>query len=186
MSVQKYPWSVSIYKGENRILIIPLVRHVGGYSIHSEYFFCIKDMENAEEIGNCILKAVKFIKDSPISSSTGKERKENAAWKKNSKYKGWVSFWENNYCADFSVYENGEYQLNLPEKMMEHKGGYSGSIKMIFLPPTAVAEEIGKAVIDVFKVAEEYYDKTPAYDPYPTKSLVLLDGSTLTVKHPSD
>lgn len=157
MSDQRYPWNVSIYKGENRILINPMVRHIGSYSIGSEFFFYIKDMENAEEIGNSILKAVKFIKESPISTSTAKEQNENAVWKKNSKYKSWVSFWKNNYCADFSVYENGEYRLNLTERMLEHKGVYNGSIRMIFLSPTATAKEIGEAVIEVFRATKDYY-----------------------------
>ena len=37
MSVQKYPWNVSIYKGEGRILIVPVINHIGGYSIVSSW-----------------------------------------------------------------------------------------------------------------------------------------------------
>lgn len=186
MSIQRYPRTVTIFKGEGRIFLVPTIQHIGGYSVDAEWFIRIKDMENCEEIGNGILNAFEFIEDSPISTSTAKEQEENAAWKKNSKYKGWVSFWKNNYCADLNIYESGEYRLNLTERMLEHKGIYNGSIKKIFLPPTASEEEIGKAVIDVFKAAEEYYQENPAYAPYPTKKLELLDGSTLTVKHPRD
>ncbi len=186
MSVQKYPWRVNIYKGEGRLLIVPVVRHIGGYSVDSECFINMKDIENVVEIGNGILKAVDMVRNSPISTSTDEERKKSAAWKKNSRYKGWVTFWENNYCAIFKVDEDKKYELNMTEKMLAHKGIYHGSIKQIHLPPTATAREIGEAVIDVFKAAEEYYKDKPAYDPYPVKSLKLMDGSVLTVKHPCD
>ena len=50
MSVQKYPRSVTIFKGEGRIFIVPLVRHIGGYSVDSEWFIKVKDMEDSKEI----------------------------------------------------------------------------------------------------------------------------------------
>ena len=186
MSVQKYPRSVTIFKGEGRIFIVPLVRHIGGYSVDSEWFIKVKDMEDSKEIGNAILKAFEFIENNPISTKSEKEQQNNAAWRKNSKYKSWVAFWKNNYCADFNVYENGEYQLNLTERMLEHKGVYNGSIKKISMSSTSSEEEIGKAVIDIFKVAEGYQKDKLAYDPYPSKKLALLDDSTLTIKHPKD
>ncbi len=82
MSVQKYPWRVNIYKGEGRLLIVPVVRHIGGYSVDSECFINMKDIENVVEIGNGILKAVDMVRNSPISTSTDEERKKSAAWKK--------------------------------------------------------------------------------------------------------
>ena len=186
MSVQKYPWNVSIYKGEGRILIVPVINHIGGYSIVSSWFVNIEDVGDFTGIGDSIIKALEFIKKSPVSTLTPKEREAEAAWKRNSKYKSWNSFWKNNNCAHVLVYEDGNYTINAAKRTEDRNGGYYSSIKKIKLPSTATAEEIGQAVIGVFKAAEEYYNDKPAYDPYPTKSLELLDGSTLTVKHPSE
>lgn len=186
MSVQKYPWNVSIYKGEGRILIVPVINHIGGYSIVSSWFVNIEDVGDFTGIGDSIIKALEFIKKSPVSTLTPKEREAEAAWKRNSKYKSWNSFWKNNNCAHVLVYEDGNYTINAAKRTEDRNGGYYSSIKKIKLPSTATAEEIGQAVIDVFKAAEEYYNDKPAYDPYPTKSIELLDGSMLTVKHPSD
>lgn len=184
MGVQRYPWMVSIYKGENRILIVPIIDHMGGYSIVSSWFIRIENMEDYTGIGESIFKAVDFVKNSPISRLTPKERELNSAWKKNSKYKSWNSFWRNNNYSIFHVYEDGHYEVYSTKRTEDRKGGYYSSIKTIELTRTATAEEIGKAVIDVFRAAEEYYKDRPAYDPYPAKQLELMDGSALTVKHP--
>ncbi len=186
MSVQKYPWLVSMYKGEGRILLIPVIDHIGGYSVNSNWFINISDIEDNNSIGSGLLEALEFIKNSPISTLTAKERSLESAWKKNSKYKSWISFWKNNNFAFFKLFAEGNYKIYSAKRTEDRKGGYHDSIKTIELPYTATTEEIGQAVIDVFKAAEEYYNDKPAYDPYPTKSIELLDGSTLTVKHPSD
>lgn len=186
MSVQKYPLLLSVYKGEGRILIIPIINHIGGYSIASSWFINIENMEDYTNIGESIYKAVDFVKNSPVSSLTPKERDLEEAWKKNSKYKSWISFWKNNNSAHFMLFEDGHYEVYSRERTKNRKGGYGNCIKEMNLPSTATAEEIGIAVIEVFKAAEDYYQDKPTYDSYPIKSLELLDGSTLTVKQPSD
>lgn len=186
MIVQGYPFLVSIYKGEGRILIVPIIKHIGGYSIKASWFISIKDTENNVVIGEALMKTVKFIMESPVSTLTPKERESTASWKKNTKYKNWTSFWKNNNCAHFVVSETGEYEVYSTKKTEERKGGYSGSIKSIVLSSTASEEEIGQAVIDVFNAAEEYYGSQPAYDSYPPKQLEMMDGSELTVKPPKD
>lgn len=186
MSVQRFPLSLSIYKGEERILIVPVINHMGGYSIYSSWFIKIENVDDYSNIGESVFKAVDFVKNSPISRLTPKERDLEAAWKKNSKYKSWISFWKNSNHAIFNLYEDRHYSVYSVKRSDELKGGYGGCIKIIDLPSTAIAEEIGEAVIEVFRVAEEYYKEQPAYDPYPSKSLELLDGSMLTIKHPKD
>ncbi len=186
MSVQGYPFIAVIYKGEGRILIVPLIEHIGGYSVKSRWFINTENLEDYSQIGENIFKVVDFIKNSPRSSLTPKELNLEEAWKKNSKYKSWNSFWKNNNSAHFMLFEDGHYEIYSRKRSEKRKGGYDDCIKKINLPSTATAEEIGQAVIDVFKAAEEYYNDKPAYDPYHTKSLELLDGSMLTVKHPSD
>ena len=91
MMVQKYPLLLSIYKGEGRILLIPIIDHRGGYSVDSDWFINLKNIEDYVEIGEGIFKSIDFVKESPISKVTSKERDLKAAWRKNSKYKSWIS-----------------------------------------------------------------------------------------------
>lgn len=184
--VQKYPLLLSIYKGEGRILLIPIIDHRGGYSVDSDWFINLKNIEDYVEIGEGILKSIDFVKESPISKVTSKERDLKAAWRKNSKYKSWISFWKNNNHAFYKLYEDGHYEVYSTKRTVDRKGGYGGCIKKVNLPKEATVEEIGKAVIEVFEAAEEYYHQSPAYALYPKKKLELLDGSTLVVKHPKE
>lgn len=36
MNVHTYPWMISIYKGEGRMLIIPDIDHIAGYSVFAD------------------------------------------------------------------------------------------------------------------------------------------------------
>ena len=186
MNNQSYPFYIEIYKGEGRMLFVPLVNHITGHRVESGENINIKEMEDAVKIGESILKIVEYIKNSPISERTLEERKLGKAWKNNSKYKSWLPFWKNNNYVFLRFYEDGHYQVESSIHSEKHKGSYGDCIKIIELPSIVIAEQIGQAVIDAFKAAEEYYNDKPSYDPYPTKSIELLDGLTLTAKHPSD
>ena len=186
MSVQRYPHMVSLYKGEGRILVVPVVNHIGGYSIKTSWFINVKNVMSSIDIGNSLLEAATFVRNSPISTLTPKEREAGEAWKKNSKYKNWLSFWKHNNCAHFFINADGSYEIYSTQRSEEKKGGYGGIIKSIELPSLATAQEIGQAVIDVFEAAEEYYGTKPASVSYPPKQLELMDGSILTVDAPQD
>ena len=82
-------------------------------------------------------------------------------WENGSKYKGYITFWKHNLLTYVDLYEDGSYRVCATEKFREKKGGYYGCIKSINLPANATAEEIGNAIIDVFKAAEEYYERNP-------------------------
>ena len=47
MMLHSYPLLISIYKGEGRMLIVPLIDHVAGYSIDSDWFINLSDVNNA-------------------------------------------------------------------------------------------------------------------------------------------
>lgn len=50
--------------------------------------------------------------NSPLSSLTPNERKENAAWKKNTKYRSRVSFWKNNHYVRVKITEDNQYIIH--------------------------------------------------------------------------
>ena len=91
--LHSYPLLISIYKGEGRMLIVPLIDHIAGYSIDSDWFINLSDLDNAVSVGEGVKSALDYIRNSPLSSLTPNERKENAAWKKNTKYRSRVAFW---------------------------------------------------------------------------------------------
>lgn len=186
MSEQKYPFMAAIYKGEGRILIIPYINHMGGYLIQSEWFAKIENMNDCTCIGESILSALKFIESSPISCVKPKEFELNAAWKKNSKYKSWYSFWKNNSFASIDLYEDGHYEIRSMQRSEKRRDGYDACIKKISLPHESAAQEIGAAVIDVYEAEEEFYKGRQAPDPYPAKTIRLIDESELKIKPPRD
>ena len=96
---------VSIYKGEKRFLIIPEIRHIGGFSVESQWYKILPLSTEYEVLGECIGEAIKHAMYSEPSAMTPIERKENATWKNGSKYKSWLSFWKNNLLArvDYSI-----------------------------------------------------------------------------------
>lgn len=108
MSVHSYPLLVSLYKGEGRILIVPIIDHVAGYSVQADWYENIPDTANAREIGECVLRAVEYIGNSPLSSANPKEREANAAWKKNSRYKSKTAFWKNNHYVRINITESNQ------------------------------------------------------------------------------
>ena len=81
MMLHSYPLLISIYKGEGRMLIVPLIDHIAGYSIDSDWFISLSDLDNAVSVGEGVKSALDYIRNSPLSSLTPNERKENAAWK---------------------------------------------------------------------------------------------------------
>ena len=158
MSVQSYPWTVRIYKGEGRFLIVEEVEHRAGYNTYSDKITIVSEAEDnlVAKLGTEVFLGLKSIEDSPLYIG-----KPNDFWKKGSKYKGYITFWKHNLLTYVDLYEDGSYKVCSTEKCREKKGGYNGCIKSINLPANATAEEIGNAIIDVFKAAEEYYEQNP-------------------------
>lgn len=158
MIVHSYPLLVHLYKGEGRILVVPLIDHVAGYSIDSDWFINISDLENAVSVGEGVMNAVEYIKNSPLSSLTPKERKENAAWKKNTKYRSQVAFWKNNHFVRIHITEESQYIIYSMKKSVKRQYMYEGKIKEFILSADADAKEIGKAILDTFTESERYYN----------------------------
>ncbi len=153
---QTYPFLVGIYKGEKHILVVPSAKHINGFRVHLNYYHKFPENIDAKDVGNSVLCMIEKIRNSPFSSDTPKERDEYALWKKATKYKSYKSFAKNYLLCNLNFYENGEYKVNAFERADE-KGVYGGCIKKFELPATATAEEIGQAVLDAFKAAEDFY-----------------------------
>lgn len=184
MLVHSYPLLLSLYKGEGRVLVIPIIEHVAGYSIESEWFLNITDVDDAAKVGNSVISAVEYIRNSPLSSLTPKEREDNAAWKKNTKYKSRVAFWKNNNLVRIKITEDNHYIIHSMKRSEIHEGTYREIIDTVVLSTDANAEEIGKAVIFTFLGSELFYKTHKTEKKESKKKILLLDGSELTVKLP--
>ena len=156
MQVQKYPYHISFYKGEMQILIVPFVTQVDGFGVHLNYYHKFPENIDTKDVGNSVLCMIEKIRNSPFSSDTPKERAEYALWKKATKYKSYKSFAKNYLRCSLDFFENGEYKIAVEERA-DNRGVYGAYLKKFELPATATAEEIGQAVLDAFKVAEDFY-----------------------------
>ncbi len=182
MGATELPWTISVYKGEGRILIIPIIRHIHGFSVDSDWFINIKDSGDKNQIGNGIFEAIKVIETSSLATSTSKESEHNSSWKNNSKYKSWVSFFNNNMRVGVVVKENREYRIVSNKRSAKVKGINDGFIKDAYLPPHAAIDEIGQAVIDCFNAAEEYYSVQKSNRKTPKRRKVELLSNTAPYK----
>ncbi len=149
--------SVSIYKGEERFLIIPQIRHIGGFSVQSQWYKIFPLSTECEVLGECIGDAIKHAMYSEPSAMTPIERKEKATWKNGSKYKSWLSFWKNNLLAQVEYSVEECYNIYSTERTEDVKGGYCNCIRRISLKNDSSQYEIGKAIKDVLDAADLFY-----------------------------
>ena len=140
--MQQYPYSIKIFKGEDRFCVIPIISHQAGFLIDSEWFKIFDYKTESEKIGKSIFEALYVINNSQIATQKNKE----PAWKKASKYKSWNSFSNHNIMIMFDQLEDKSYDI----------WPYSGEeLWHVLLPETATAEEIGKAILDMFDELEK-------------------------------
>ncbi len=153
---QPYPFFIHFYKGERHILAVPSAKHINGLRVHLDYYHEFPENIDSKDVGNSVLSMIEKIKNSPLLSTTKNEVVEQAIWKKATKYKSYKSFAKNYLCCFLNFFENGDYVVSAYERA-DAKGVYCGCIKKFELPATATAEEIGQAVLDAFKAAEDFY-----------------------------
>lgn len=145
----------SIYMGEQRILVVPIIKHRAGYRVESDEVLVVENEEDYLQVGNAILRAREIIENSPLATGTSKELNERAVWKSHSKYKSWASFKKHNMHVVFEFSNDEECVIDSVHRKKD--GTYVCCIKEIILPAESSAEELGKAVMDVFEAVKEYY-----------------------------
>lgn len=182
-NLEKILWpllSIHIYKGENRILIIPMVWHASGRPVDSELCSNIRNMENAELVGNKVLEALNVIMNEPRPDFSLENY--DGMWEKNTKYKTWNSFWKNNLEA--TIYMSEEYKgyVRIASWVKSSRVSiHEGMAKEIFIPFDSPAEVYGEAVLEVFRALEEKM-RDKAYD----RKITLLNESTLSFIPPKE
>ena len=119
-NVVQSPWTVRIYKGEGRFLIVAEVEHRAGYNTCADKVVTINETEDnlVTKLGNEALLGLKSIGDSPLY--IGKPKK-NDFWKKGSKYKGYITFWKHNFLAYEKLFERWKLFKFIQLKNSERK-----------------------------------------------------------------
>ncbi len=186
MGVQKYPYMISIYKDADRYLINPDLVTVGSFRSNAPWLKFAETTDDCTVLGNAVIEAVEYIKNSPILDiqATIDEIGEFIYWKKEGKYPSWGAFDKKNICITVKLNENGTYEIYSMKKLPRNNG-YSGCIKEHNCDANASSEEIGLAVIDVAVAAEEFYNKNKP-NPYPPKTIELLNDSEVIIEAPRD
>ncbi|MBQ2803448.1 MAG: hypothetical protein IJF07_06075, partial [Lachnospiraceae bacterium] len=101
----KFPWSISLYKGENRILIIPYLDHAAGFGQQPDKMVILEENASALEIGKGIGEVIEIIKTSPrLAGNT-------EGYRLATRYKGWKAFSKRNKLISIEVYEDFSYRL---------------------------------------------------------------------------
>lgn len=72
---------------------------------------------------------------------TPKEREDNAAWKKNTRFKSKVTFWKNNHYVRIKITEDNQYIIHSMKKSEKRQGAYNEIIKEVVLPIESSAEK---------------------------------------------
>ncbi len=151
--VQPYPWLISVYKDEERMLVIPYIMHRGGFTVMSSAYFICDELDPCL-IGSKIFDSMDVIRNSPISEDNAKEREKNLAWKKASKYKSWKSFWKNHLCTRVKVFESGQYEIYSLRNSEDNRCVYTEIVEKIKLGANARDCDIGESIIQVFSSLE--------------------------------
>ena len=186
MSKHRYPFFVEIFKGEGRMLFVPYIDHIGGNLVELGENYYTVETEDERVIGQIVLDIIEKIKCTSLSEATGEELAVNMAWKNNSKYKNWISFWKNNNNALVRFYEDGHYRIYSSARSSIGKGNYGECLEIVELLPVVEVEDIGKAIIKVFRTAEEYHNNNKDFEKISTKEVQMLDGKILKIFVPNN
>lgn len=74
-NMKHYPWDVSVFKGENQIIVLPEIITMGGYSTYMAWHLLLSESVSAKAIGEAVIEAFEHIRISPVDAR--QELKEN-------------------------------------------------------------------------------------------------------------
>ena len=151
----KYPYHVEIYKGEEHIIIVPLITSAGWTSTPMAWHKIINNCNNSIYIGGTIIEALNYIKSRWVDVRFDYEQKEDSIITKATSCKSYKSFNKKYLLCGVILYEDGKIIISPTEKL-DGNNGYGGTDEgLVYLSINNSPEEIGNAVINCFKMMEE-------------------------------
>ena len=167
------------------MIVVPYITTIAWYSTAMARYRILNENESAEIIGQAILDSFEHISRSPVDARTPAERDEDS-YRKETKCKSYKAFNKKYINVGIHMNEQREYSVSTSINSFDNKGycGIKGD-KPVILPNTASAVDIGNAVINAFKIIEEY-KKSQKPDPYPPIEVELLSDQKVEISPPRD
>ena len=159
--VNKYPWRICLYKGENKIIVVPQMTSIGGFSVEMAWFRQINDFNDVEKIGKIISEALKHISKSPVDARTLEERSADSILSNATNCKTYKEFEKSFLLCTVIYYEDGSYVI-YPSGYNEKRIKYPAQENEISLPAESTDELIGQAIIKSFADMDYFYSKKRA------------------------
>lgn len=156
----RFPYRLDVYKGENKIIIVPLITSVAWYSTNMAWYKQITDTNNSELIGNMVLEALEHIRHSCVDARTPKERDADSFIKKATSCKSYKTFNKKYLLCCIILNEDGTLIVSKTDRL-EGNEGYGGTNEdLIFLNLSSSSDEIGNAVKKSFEMMEQLSENT--------------------------
>ena len=181
-----FPWMVEVFKGEHQLIVVPYITTIGYYYTSMAWYRTLDDSVSPDAIGKAVLDAFEHIRISPVDARTRAERNEDRFYLKETKCKSYKAFNKKYICSGIDMDEHGMYSVSTSVNSFDNNGycDIEGD-KPVTLSNTASAVDIGNAVINAFRICEEYKaSKKP--DPYPPIEAELLSGKKIEFSPPRD
>lgn len=159
--VNKYPWRICLYKGENKIIVVPQMTSIGGFSVEMAWFRQINDFNDVEKIGKIISEALKHISKSPVDARTLEERSADSILSNATNCKTYKEFEKSFLLCTVIYYEDGSYVI-YPSGYNEKRIKYPAQENEISLPAESTDELIGQAIIKSFADMDYFHSKKRA------------------------
>lgn len=152
-----FPWMVEVFKGEHQLIVVPYITTIGYYYTSMAWYRTLDDSVSPDAIGKAVLDAFEHIRISPVDARTRAERNEDCFYLKETKCKSYKAFNKKYICSGVDMDEHGMYSVSTSVNSFDNNGycDIEGD-KPVTLSNTASAADIGNAVIDAFRICEEY------------------------------
>ena len=182
-----FPYYVDLYKGENQIIIVPLITSIGFVETAMAWYRQVKELNNAQLIGQTVLKALEHIGKSPVDARTRYERAKDSFMKHAVSYKSYKAFNKNYLLCGIIMYEDGKYVVSQTRKLEGNKGYGGLDATLIHLDSSATALDIGNAVLTSFAEMESFYSKKNYSKPEtPRREFETLSDLKVSFEIPQD
>jgi hypothetical protein len=151
----KYPHYIDIYKGEEQLIIVPLITTIAWQTTQMAWHKIIYNTNDSILIGNYVFEALELIKNRWVDARTVQECKDDSIIKNATKCKSYKSFNKKYFLCGVILEEDGKLTISPTEKLDGNKGYGGNDAGLIYLTQNNSPEEIGNAVINCFKIMEE-------------------------------
>lgn len=158
----KYPYHVNVYKGENKIIISPLITTAGWYLTDMAWHKVIYETNDPKVIGEAVFETFEHISQSWVDARTPKEREEDSFYKVCTKHKTYSSFKRKYLHCVVLLNEDGTFLVVQTETENHYKtyGKDTADEILVNMPSDSSQEDVGKEIVKAFEAMEKITRKS--------------------------